>query len=314
MLKRALEEIGRIGRGAAGRENLTAGQSQNLIELETNGYTIIDKFVGTERIANLQEIYCKRLEQDMDVELPCLAQSRIDPVVHAELIKNNFLATPAQLAKLGLTFDRNDIQSYEQVLDDFDPSTLTMTLPDTADFFDLWLDEDVVAVSQAYMGFTPLLTEAYIRRNFPAKYRVMNHAWHRDRNHPQFLLKAFIFLSDCTLKTGPHHYISGSISDRTLDGKSYFTDSEVETAYPPSSNRHIKSVVPAGTIVLEDTRGLHKAGIPDEGFRDLGFAVFTPPIALRPPAALYAVSDTVLNALRPEQRKFIPKGNRSTQH
>lgn len=314
MLKRALEEIGRIGRSGPERDTLTTDQAAKLSDLETNGYTIIDKFVGTERIANLQEVYRNRLEQDMDIELPCLAQSRIDPDAHAELIQKNFLASRAQLDKMGIAFDRKDIQSYEQVLTEFEPSTLTMTLPDMADFFDLWLDEDIVAISQAYMGFAPLLTEAYIRRNFPAKFKVMNHNWHRDRNHPRFLLKAFIFLSDCTLRTGPHHYISGSIQDRTLDGKPYFTDAEIEAAYPADTGRHIKSVVPAGTIVLEDTRGLHKAGVPEEGYRDLGFAVFTPPIALRPPAVLYQISESVWSCLDSEQRKFIPKGNRRTDH
>ena len=34
------------------------------------------------------------------------------------------------------------------------------------------------------------------------------------------------------------------------------------------------SNVKAGTIIIEDTRGLHKAGIPKRDYRDLGFAVF----------------------------------------
>ena len=32
-------------------------------------------------------------------------------------------------------------------------------------------------------------------------------------------------------------------------------------------------MVPKGTIILEDTRGLHKAGIPKKGYPDLGFAL-----------------------------------------
>lgn len=134
----------------------------------------------------------------------------------------------------------------------------------------------------------------------------MNHAWHRDSNHPRHLLKAFFFLNDCTLKTGPHHYIAGSIEDRRLDGERYFTDDEVRALYPAGSEREVVSEVPAGTIILEDTRGLHKAGIPEEGYRDLGFATFLPPIAFRQRPALYALSDQTYQQLTKEQQRYIP--------
>ena len=35
------------------------------------------------------------------------------------------------------------------------------------------------------------------------------------------------------------------------------------------------SKVKAGTIIIEDTRGLHKAGIPKKAYRDLGSRYFT---------------------------------------
>lgn len=309
MLKQVLEKIAIAGRPAPAERHLDVNQLEKLQHLREHGYVMLDKFVETERLARLQQDYHERLEQNLEVELPCLAQAKIDPEEHADLIKNNFLATPGELEQLGLTFNRADIENYQQVVEKFAPSTLTMRLPDNHDFFDMWLDPDVIAIVQSYLGFTPLLTEAYIRRNFPARHKVMNHAWHRDRNHDKYLLKGFIFLSDCTLRTGPHHYISGSIQDRTLDGKPYFTDTEVETAYPESSGRHIISVVKAGTIVLEDTRGLHKAGVPDEGFRDLGFAVFTPPVAFRAPKPLFGISRSDYAQLNTAQQNFIPRDN-----
>ncbi len=100
-------------------------------------------------------------------------------------------------------------------------------------------------------------------------------------NHDRHLLKSFMFLSDCSLQTGPHHYISGSVQDRRVDGKTYYSEEEIHAVYPPASGQEIISVVPAGTIMLEDTRDLHKAGIPQEGYRDLGYATFLPPIAFK---------------------------------
>ncbi|MEW6690500.1 MAG: hypothetical protein AB1452_15600 [Pseudomonadota bacterium] len=65
------------------------------------------------------------------------------------------------------------------------------------------------------------------------------------------------------------------------------------------------SVVKAGTLILEDTRGLHRARMPDRGFRDLGYAVFTP---LRPfyPYRNYVFPRAALRELSPLQRAFVP--------
>ena len=309
MLKTALERIARVGRGVTGDSNLSQVQKGQLAELREKGYVIFDHLVGTERLKRLQADYQDRLENKLDFEFPVLAQAKIDPDRDAELIENNFLATPQQLAERGLTFSREDVSDFQSAVEEFQPSTLTTYLPDEHDWYDLWLDPNVLPIAQAYMGFVPQLTEAYVRRNFPARFVVMNHAWHRDRNHENHLLKAFFFLSDCTLKTGPHHYISGTVQDRTIDGKNYFSDEEVRAAYPEGSGREVVSVVPAGTIVLEDTRGLHKAGIPQEGYRDLGYATFIPPISLisRPP--LYRVSRKTYNSLTADQQKYIPPTN-----
>lgn len=309
MMRTLLETLGRAGRPGLTQNALSHDQLQKLFELQSNGYTIIDKFVGSDLIKELQADYTRRLTLEFEVELPCLSQSKIDPEHHADLIEKNFLATPKQLTGMGLTFDRSDFSSYDQIVSEFQPSTLTMKLPQDSRYLSLWLDKDITDIARAYMGFTPLLTEAYIRRNFPARFKVMNHAWHRDSNHPKFLLKAFFFFSDCTLKTGPHHYLSGSIKDRRLDGKNYYTDEEVAEAYVDSQDKHIISVVPAGTIILEDTRGLHKAGVPEKGYRDLGYAVFTPAMAFRPPPAFYKVQKNIYDELTLEQKTFIPKRN-----
>lgn len=307
-VRTALEKLARVGRGA-NSSSLTSEQSAQLAHLREHGYVIFDHLVGTDKLKQLQEQYRKRVETDLDFEFPTLAQSQIDPERDADLIKSNFLATPQALAKRGLTFDRKDVTSYVQAVADFEPSTLTTELPDTRDWFDLWLDPSVLPIVDAYFGFVPQMVEAYIRRNFPARFVVMNHAWHRDRNHETHLLKAFIFLSDCTLKTGPHHYIAGSVNDRRIDGKIYYSDDEIRAVYPESSGREIISVVPAGTIILEDTRGLHKAGMPDEGYRDLGYSTFVPPIALLNRGSLYKVSRRTFDQLAPAQRRYIPPAN-----
>ncbi|MBV0914175.1 phytanoyl-CoA dioxygenase family protein [Anianabacter salinae] len=309
MIKTALERLARVNRSGASASTLSDDLAAKLVHLKTYGYVQFDHWVGSPGMAALQADYLDRLENKLEFEMPTLAQSRVDRERDADLIASNFLATTEQLAARGLTFDRGNVTDYAQAVREFEPSTLKVYLPDTPAWMQMWLDPQVLSVVEAYMGFRPELTEAYLRRNYPSKFVVMNHAWHRDRNHETHLLKAFFFLSDCTLKTGPHHYIAGSIKNRTLDGRPYFTNEEVATAYDGPDTHVVVSEVPAGTFILEDTRGLHKAGIPEEGYRDLGFATFLPPIALRKRTPLYHVSHSTASALSPQQQAYIPAGN-----
>ena len=71
--------------------------------------------------------------------------------------------------------------------------------------------------------------------------------------------------------------------------KPYYTDDEINSAWPAGSDDHMVSKVKAGTIIIEDTRGLHKAGIPKKAYRDLGFAVFLPPNMFRKCSPLYHI-------------------------
>ena len=189
-----------------------------------------------------------------------LGSIKKDDHEHNDLIQSNFLATPETLAQRGLTFNRGDVENYQQMLRDFQPSTLTLPMPSIKNYYDLWLDPMVMDLVSAYMGFVPELTEAYVRRNFPFNYRVMNHYWHRDSNHSKHLLKAFVFFTDCDIKTGAHHYIAGSVHDERFRDKTYYSDEEINDVWPIGSENHMISTVLAGTIIIEDTRGLHKAG------------------------------------------------------
>lgn len=246
MLNEALEVLGRLGRSADAARIAAEETRQKLNHLRDHGYVMFDHLVGTEHLARLQADYRNRLEVQLDFDTPTLAQSKIHPERDADLIKSNFFGTPAQLAARGLTFDKADIQSYDQAVRDFRPSTLTTRMPDTAEWFGLWLDPKMLPVIEGYLGFVPVLEEAFIRRNYPSDFVVMNHAWHRDTNHSRHLLKAFFFLNDCTLLNGPHHYIAGTVQDRRLDGGRYFSDAEVRALYPAGSARDIVSIVPAG--------------------------------------------------------------------
>ena len=278
-------------------------------QLKTRGFVILDHLVGSSDFTELKSKLDKKIEKKFDLKFPCLAQSKIDQDRDQDLIATSFLASSEELSRRGLTFSRDNIRSYNQMIDTFKPSTLTVPMPSESAFYNLWLDATVIAIVTNYMGFYPHLTEAYIRRNFPCTYPVMNHNWHRDTNHQTHLLKAFMFFTDCDIDTGAHHYIAGSVNDARFRNKPYYTDDEINSAWPVGSVDHVVSKVKAGTIIIEDTRGLHKAGIPKKAYRDLGFAVFLPPNMFRKPKPFYHIEKSAFDYLTQEQKLFIPPSN-----
>jgi len=80
-------------------------------------------------------------------------------------------------------------------------------------------------------------------------------------------LKVFVYMTDVSLKNGPHAFIKGSHLNSgafaTHDGR--YSDEEIFKLY--SKSDEIIYEAPAGTVILEDTLGFHK-GLPAiEGHR-----------------------------------------------
>lgn len=285
----------------------TAEQQRLVDTLRRDGCVELDQYIPVNRLRAMQADLDAAL-RELQFETPCLAQSRIDPQRHQELINNFMYGSPQQLANWGVAFDRADARSYEQVVSEFNPSTLTLyMLERSAAFRETWLDPYLLEIVTHYMGIVPKLSEAYVRRNFSAPHRTMNHYWHRDLNTPLHLLKIFFFLSDCEAQNGPHDFVRGSHEALgVLNGKRYFSDEEVDRAYPPGGPDRLVSIVKAGTVIIEDTRGLHRAQLPEAGFRDLGYAIFVP---LRPfyPHQNYRFPREAYPRLTPLQQAFIPR-------
>jgi hypothetical protein len=285
---------------------LSAKRQSELGHLREHGFVILENFLPSNELKTLQDRFSKGMK-DCEFELPCIAESKIDLKEHKDIIDNYFIGFAKDFVHRGITFDRKDISSYEEAVKNFSPSTLTLKLPkDNEDFFQTWLNEELLDLIESYMGISPYLVEAYVRRNFPAKLKKMNHFWHRDLNNKKYLLKAFFFLNDCEITTGPHEFVSGSHIDLSLNDKRYFSDEEVDKAYPPNSERRIKSIVKAGTVVLEDTRGLHRATVPTEGHRDLGYAVFFPnPVYHKAKNNYFEISKALFSKLSKRQQRYI---------
>ncbi len=281
-------------------------QLEIVAELREQGTVVLENYLSPQTLATLQAEFEQAL-RELRFEMPCLAQSRLDPVRHGALIDNFLYGSPQQLRDAGVAFERHEAQSLEQVVRDFNPSTLTAyPLEGSAAYREVWLDPYLLTIAVHYLGMVPKLAEAYVRRNFPSPFRTMNHYWHRDLNDRHQLLKGFVFLSDCSLETGPHEFIRGSHADYgRLNGKRYFTDAEVDAEHPPGSATRLVSEVKAGTVILEDTRGLHRARMPLQGHRDLGYMVFMP-MPDDTQVRCYDFPRSACSSLSAFQRAFVP--------
>jgi hypothetical protein len=128
----------------------------------------------------------------------------------------------------------------------------------------LMADPSILAVAQTYLGSPPIAD-------------VINMWWHTgfsdkpDAEAAQFFhfdmdrikwLKFFIYLTDVDEQSGPHCYIAGShrtgAIPQELLSKGYARLDDEEVFRHFSADRMVKFKAPRGTVIVEDSRGLHK--------------------------------------------------------
>lgn len=125
------------------------------------------------------------------------------------------------------------------------------------------LDRGLLQVAQEYLGSTPIVDIVTAWYSFPSANPSHEAAqlFHFDLDRVRWL-KVFLLLTDQTIETGAHVYIPGTQRDGGISsgllakGYARLEDPEVAAFYPKETWKSM--VAPAGSILLEDTRGLHK--------------------------------------------------------
>lgn len=152
---------------------------------------------------------------------------------------------------------------------DFDPE-IVVNNPDVQN---LMADASILSVAQAYLGSLPMADVTSMWWHTAYSDQPDEDAaqmFHFDMDRIRWL-KLFIYLTDVKTENGPHCFIEGShrtggIPSRLLSkGYARLNDEEVSLHYAP--NKFIEFRAPAGTIILEDTRGLHKGMVVRNGDR-----------------------------------------------
>ena len=170
--------------------------------------------------------------------------------------------------KDGFYISDNKGYSIKQKLDFNDPKGVkffysSQDVIDTASFHKILFDPSLIKFSEDYLKSDPVIDNISAWWSFPAGTPDKNAAqwWHFDLERPKWL-KFFFFLTDCTTETGAHCFIKGSHKNNgvkwSLRSKGYtrLSDQEIEKNY--KKDQIIAVTTKKGSLLVEDTRGLHK--------------------------------------------------------
>jgi Phytanoyl-CoA dioxygenase (PhyH) len=144
---------------------------------------------------------------------------------------------------------------------------------DNPDVQQLMADSSIIAVAQRYLRCKPILDVMSMwwhtaHSRMPDKGAAQ--FWHFDMDRIKWL-KFFIYLTDVGPENGPHSFVAGSHRTKgipsALRNKGYarLMDEEVEVFFP--RDKFLEFTAPRGTIIAEDTRGLHKGKLVSSGDR-----------------------------------------------
>jgi phytanoyl-CoA dioxygenase PhyH len=127
----------------------------------------------------------------------------------------------------------------------------------------LMADRSIVAVAQSYLQSRPVIDIVAMWWNVasPRPDKQAAQFWHFDMDRIKWL-KFFVYLTEVGPDNGPHSFVEGShrtggiAPDLLEKGYMRLTDEEVAKEYP--AEKLVEFTGPRGTIIAEDTRGLHK--------------------------------------------------------
>jgi hypothetical protein len=143
---------------------------------------------------------------------------------------------------------------------DFDPNDVILN-PNVQAIIS---DFSFLAIAQAYLNTTPKLEPPAFWWSTPYLKKADSNSaqlFHFDMDRIKWL-KFFIFLTDVTIDNGPHVFVKGSHlsgkipKDLLKAGYARLSNEDILKHYPEEDIQVF--TVPAGSIIAEDTRGLHK--------------------------------------------------------
>jgi hypothetical protein len=136
----------------------------------------------------------------------------------------------------------------------------------------IFFDTKLLKIIENYLEGLPIVDILASWWNFPSN--KADHAaaqlWHFDMDRPKWL-KVFIYLTDCNQNNGPHCFINGTNNNGSIPfkirsyGYARLEDEIIDKYYKKEEIRTFTAK--KGTVLIEDTRGLHKGLKVEKGNR-----------------------------------------------
>lgn len=186
-------------------------------------------------------------------------------------------ATGSECIKFGPDFSKATKTALSSEFVDVGACVLTMPA-----VVRLAANKQILKLARHYLGALPRLSGMGLSVYQAGKQGpVPSNDWHIDKG-PVSWIKMFVYLNDVTPRSGPHAFVAGSHDDEKVRlaltkrlpdspdmvelflNKQRWSNAEVEAVFP---GQEVRNAGPAGLMVLEDTRGFHKATPLLEGHR-----------------------------------------------
>lgn len=237
---------------------LTGGLSNRLVSRLTREHDLQDFEAASSMLSGLQADAEERAVRSLVVDGFAVLERALPAAECARLLD---FAVAARTRVRGLAGERRYMRGRpEGVRYDLFPEDVV----NQQDVQRLMCDPFLLRVAQRYLAATPLADvtsmwwhTAYSDRPDEAAAQF----YHFDLDRPKWL-KVFCYLTDVGPDNGPHCFVRGSHRNFAIPwrirSKGYvrLSDEEVEGAF--GADRIQTFTAPTGTILLEDTRGLHK--------------------------------------------------------
>jgi len=198
-------------------------------QLDNNGYLILDNVLNSEEVNALVDDFIK-LEGFYTSDSNIKSQKKKLNIQNPESVKFYY--------------------NSQDIIDNFNVQKILF-------------DSSIIHFAQMYLNSYPVIDNISAWWSFPAGNPDKNAAqwWHFDLDRPKWL-KFFFFLTDCSIENGAHSFVRGSHKNNgipwSLRKKGYdrLDDNDVEKKFPKKDI--IDILATKGSLLIEDTRGLHK--------------------------------------------------------
>jgi len=253
---------------------LTAGRSNDLMSRALAIFFPPRKIeFDTKVLTPLSEMQLSQVTADLDKNGYAILNQQLPPdmcerLMHFALTQETVLRQTdgQQSGRVTGVYNAEDPRA---VIYDFEKETILANLDVQA----LLMDQSLLSIAQAYFRSEPIADMLSMWWSTAYKATADGEAaqlYHFDMDRVKWL-KVFIYLTDVDEDNGPHYFVAGSHRsggiprDLLARGYARLEDEDIALRYRPENVKEFTA--PRGTILIEDTRGLHKGQHVKKGHR-----------------------------------------------